>query len=487
MLFNSYYFIFLFLPVALTGYYILNYAGRYRAANVFLTGASLWFYGYFNVSYLLIICGSIIGNFLIAKLMERLPEKQTAKKAVLSAGLLINIGVIFYFKYFDFFLENMNALFHQSFELKHILLPLGISFFTFQQISYLVDSYRGETKEYSFDEYALFVSFFPQLIAGPIVLHNETIPQFREPQKRQINYENFSRGIYIFSVGLFKKVIIADTFGIPIDYAFAVASNLNTLEAFLISLCYTFQLYFDFSGYCDMAVGISGMFNIALPQNFNSPYKALSITEFWDRWHMSLTRFLKTYIYIPLGGNRRGRIRTYVNVMIVYLVSGIWHGANWTFVLWGVLHGAFSCLNRIFHKPWNKLWKPLRWAATFLCADLLWVIFRADSIATAAAFFRQLFSLKGFQIREELLMGFQLEEFVFLEERLPALGYLTAHITGFYLWLFLLAAFITVLFFKNSGELEFKPTAGKSLIAIVCMVWSVLSLAGISTFLYFNF
>ncbi len=204
-----------------------------------------------------------------------------------------------------------------------------------------------------------------------------------------------------------------------------------------------------------MAVGISGMFNIALPQNFNSPYKALSITEFWDRWHMSLTRFLKTYIYIPLGGNRRGRIRTYVNVMIVYLVSGIWHGANWTFVLWGVLHGAFSCLNRIFHRPWNKLWKPLRWAATFLCVDLLWVIFRADSIATAAAFFRQLFSLKGFQIREELLMGFQLEEFVFLEERLPALGYLTAHITGFYLWLFLLAAFITVLFFKNSGELEF--------------------------------
>lgn len=487
MLFNSYYFIFLFLPLALAGYYILNYVNFYRAANLFLIGMSLWFYGYFHIAYLLIICCSIIVNFFLARAMERFSENQPVKKSVLILGICANIAVIFYFKYYNFFLENINALLSRPFALKNILLPLGISFFTFQQLSYLADSYRGEVKGYSFDEYALFVSFFPQLIAGPIVLHRETIPQFRNPENRRINYRNFSRGMYVFSLGLFKKVIIADTFSRAVDYGFPVISGLNSAEAFLVSLCYTFQLFFDFSGYCDMAIGISGMFNIALPHNFNSPYKALSITDFWDRWHMSLTRFLKTYIYIPLGGNRKGKIRTYINVMIVFLVSGIWHGANWTFVLWGALHGILSCLNRMFYKQWNKLWKPIRWGATFLCVDLLWVIFRADNIATAMAFFKQLFSLKGFQIREELLMGFRLEEFAFLEERIPFLGYLPDHVTGFYLWLFLLIAFITVLFFKNSGETEFKPTIGRSLITVVCMVWSVLSLAGISTFLYFNF
>lgn len=487
MLFNSYYFIFLFLPLALTGYYILNYVNLYRYANLFLIGMSLWFYGYFNPSYLPIICSSIAVNFLLSKTMERFPEKAPARRAALFLGICANVAVIFYFKYFDFFLENMNVLFGQSFELKHILLPLGISFFTFQQISYLVDSYRGETKGYSFDEYALFVSFFPQLIAGPIVLHSETVPQFRNPEKRRIDYRNFSRGMYIFALGLFKKVILADTFGKPVDYGFLIVFNLNTLETFLISLCYTFQLFFDFSGYCDMAIGISAMFNIDLPRNFNSPYRAASITEFWDRWHMSLTRFLKTYIYIPLGGNRKGKCRTYVNVMIVYLVSGIWHGANWTFVLWGALHGLLSCLNRMFQKQWNKLWKPLRWLMTFLTVNFLWVIFRADNITTALTFFRQLFALTGFQVRRELLEGFRLEEFAFLEEKIPPLQHLYSEITGLYLYLFLSAAFFSVLFLKNSGELKFKPTIARSFVTVLFMLWSVLSLAGISAFLYFNF
>ncbi len=490
MLFNSYYFIFLFLPIALTGYYILNYVNLYRASNIFLIGMSLWFYGYFNPSYLLIICCSIIVNFLLAKAMEYFSaetENAAAKKGILVFGICANIAVIFYFKYFNFFLENMNALFGQSFELKNILLPLGISFFTFQQLSYLIDSYRGETKGYSFDEYALFVSFFPQLIAGPIVLHNETIPQFRKAENRRINYENFARGMYIFALGLFKKVIIADTFGKAVDYGFLVVPTLNTLEAFLVSLCYTFQLFFDFSGYCDMAIGISGMFNIKLPGNFNSPYKATSITDFWDRWHMSLTRFLRTYIYFPLGGSRKGKLRTYVNIMIVFLISGIWHGANWTFILWGVLHGILNCLNRIFQKPWSKLCKPFRWLVTFLTVDGLWILFRADNIATAKSYLRQLLALTGFSIREELTGCFRLEEFAFLEEKISVLQYLPSHITGFYLWLFLLVSFIAVLFFKNSGELEFKPTAGRSLITVLCMLWSVLSLAGISAFLYFNF
>ncbi len=277
-----------------------------------------------------------------------------------------NIAVIFYFKYYDFFLENVNILFNRSFELKNIVLPLGISFFTFQQVSYLVDSYKGETKDYAFDEYMLFVSYFPQLIAGPIVLHGEVIPQFRSRKRRKFIPQNFSKGMYIFALGLFKKIILADTLGTAVTYGFGTIDTPGSLEALIVSVSYTFQLYFDFSGYCDMAIGIGSMFNIELPQNYNSPYKATSITEFWDRWHMSLTRFLKSYIYIPLGGNRKGKLRTYLNIMIVYLASGIWHGANWTFVLWGRLQGLFSCLNRVFKNTWKK-WGKLRNGRCLLC------------------------------------------------------------------------------------------------------------------------
>lgn len=486
MLFNSYIFIFLFLPAALAGYYVLNFLKFYRAANLFLTGMSLWFYGYFNPSYLWIICGSIAGNYLVSKAMERAGQRPGMKKLLLALGICADIAVIFYFKYYDFFLENVNQVFGKSFELKHIVLPLGISFFTFQQISYLADSYRGETKEYTADEYALFVSFFPQLVAGPIVLHNEIIPQFRDRQKRRMNAQNLSKGLYIFAIGLFKKVLIADTFGKAVTFGFGTIETLSSMEALIVSLSYTFQLYFDFSGYCDMASGIGYLFHIELPQNFNSPYKALSITEFWERWHMSLTRFLRTYIYIPLGGNRKGKIRTYLNIMAVYLVSGIWHGANWTFVLWGVLHGILSCLNRMFQKTWNRLGEVTRWAVTFMTVNVLWILFRAPDIVSAKLFLLKLGSLSGFAIREELYACFQLTELTYLE-KLPVLNYLPARVTGLHLWLFLLGAFFVVLNCRNLKEKEFRPTAGSALAVVVCMVWSVMSLAGISVFLYFDF
>jgi D-alanyl-lipoteichoic acid acyltransferase DltB (MBOAT superfamily) len=486
MLFNSYIFIFLFFPLALAGYYIFNHFHLYRAAGIFLTGMSLWFYGYFNPSYLLIICGSIAVNYLISQIMIR-AEQEYLRKFSLILGICGNVAVIFYFKYFNFFLENVNSVFGKSFELRNIVLPLGISFFTFQQISYLVDSYRGETKGYSFDEYALFVSFFPQLIAGPIVLHNEMIPQFRQPEKRRFIPQNFSKGMYIFSLGLFKKVIIADTFGKAVSYGFGTIDTLSSMEALITSLSYTFQLYFDFSGYCDMAIGIGHMFNIELPQNFNSPYKSTSITEFWDRWHMSLTRFLKTYIYIPLGGNRKGKIRTYINIMVVYLVSGIWHGANWTFILWGVLHGFLSCLNRLFHKSWEKLGNITQWALTFLTVNILWIFFRADNIHSAVAFTKQMFTMSSFKIHKDLYKCFDLTEFKFFEKQIPFLNYLPEKITGFHLWLFIFGAFFIVLNFRNSREIEFQPNIRTSLTTILFTVWSVMSFAGISTFLYFNF
>ncbi len=486
MLFNSYIFIFLFLPVAVIGYYGLNHFNRDRISNLFLVGMSLWFYGYFNPSYLLIICLSIVANYLVSKAMER-AKRRRVRILVLTLGICANVAVIFYFKYYDFFLENINALFHLSFELKNILLPLGISFFTFQQISYLVDSYRGETKEYTFDEYALFVSFFPQLIAGPIVLHHEVIPQFRKKENRRVIPQNFSKGMYIFALGLFKKVILADTFGSAVTYGFGTVETLSSMEAIIVSLSYTFQLYFDFSGYCDMAVGIGHMFNIKLPQNFNSPYRSKSITEFWARWHMSLTRFLRTYIYIPLGGNRKGKVRTYINIMIVYLVSGIWHGANWTFILWGVLHGLLNCLNRIGDKLWRKLGGITQWAITFMVVNILWVLFRADSVSSAVSFIKRMFWLSDFTIREEFYECFHLTEFAAAEELIPFLNFLPSRITGFYLWLFLFGALFIVLNFRNSGEIEFKPTLRRSLSTAFLLLWSVVSFAGISTFLYFNF
>lgn len=485
MLFNSYIFIFLFLPLSLAGYFLLNHWHRYRLANIFLIAMSLWFYGYFNPSYLWIICSSIIGNFLLSMLLQR--TTGVSKKVILITGILANVFVIFYFKYFNFFLENINILFGQSFVLRNIVLPLGISFFTFQQISYLVDSYRGQTQGYQFDEYALFVSFFPQLVAGPIVLHKEIIPQFRNSSKRILCSANLSRGLYTFALGLFKKVILADTFGKAADFGFDTILTLTSLEALLVSLSYTFQLYFDFSGYCDMALGIGSMFNIDLPQNFNSPYKATSITDFWSRWHMSLTRFLRMYVYFPLGGNRKGKFRTYCNILFVYLVSGIWHGANWTFILWGILHGILNCLNRIFQKQWQRLHTVTQWFFTFMTVNVLWILFRANTISDALSFYRELFRWSSFSIRSELYGCFTLPEFLWLEKSIPFLRIFPNNIAGFHLWVFFFVAFFTVLNFRNSKELIFKPTLTTSLTTALCLFWSIISLAGVSTFLYFNF
>ena len=487
MLFNSYIFIFLFLPVALAGYYGLSYFKLFRIANIFLIGMSLWFYGYFNKKYLLIICGSIMVNFLVSKMMIYWKENKYLKKLLLIFGIVINITIIFWFKYYNFFIENINTVFGKSFELKNIILPLGISFFTFQQISYMVDSYKSETKGYRLDEYALFVSFFPQLIAGPIVLHSEMIPQFRNQNNHRLNPENFSKGMYIFALGLFKKVIVADTFGKAVTFGFNTVETLSSMEAFIVSLSYTFQLFFDFSGYCDMAMGIGYMFNIELPVNFNSPYKATSIVEFWERWHMSLTRFLRTYIYIPLGGNRKGKIRTYLNIMVVFLISGIWHGANWTFILWGLIHGILSCFNRLLKKPWEKLGEITRWAVTFMIVNMLWVLFRAENIASAKLFIKEMCCLSSFTVREELYNCFRLTEFTVIENEIEFLNYLSSRIMGGHLWIFILGSFFVVLNFRNSREINFKPTVAKSLLTVIFMIWSVVSLSGISIFLYFGF
>lgn len=482
MLFNSYIFILLFLPLVLIGYYGLNYIKRYTWANVFLIAMSLWFYGYYNPSYLLVICTSVLANYTITQLMYR-EKREGVRKFILAMGIIANAASIFYFKYYDFFVDNINHVLDTSFELKHIVLPLGISFFTFQQMSYLVDSYRGQTKDYGFIEYALFVVYFPQLIAGPIVLHNEMIPQFRDTSKRKIDYTNISKGIYIFALGLFKKVMIADTFGKAVGWGFGQVSSLSSMEAIIVSLAYSFQLFFDFSGYCDMAIGIGYLFNIELPQNFNSPYKATSIVDFWSRWHMSLTRFLRQYVYFPLGGSKKGTVRTYINIMIVFLVSGIWHGANWTFIIWGLLHGALNCLTRMFQKQWNKLHGVVQWAATFATVNGLWIMFRANTLEDAITFWKKIIWLGDFSIRSDLKWCFALDELQILDLG----GIFSSRIEGFYMWEMLLVAFLLVLNAKNSKEIEFKPTIIRGVFALILLFWSIVSLAGVSEFLYFGF
>lgn len=454
------------------------------AALLEIVGMSLWFYGYFNCSYLLILCGSILINWIISRAITRLEKNKS--RLLMWLGIFGNVLLIFYFKYYDFFISNINVVFKTSFELKHIVLPLGISFFTFQQISYIVDSYKGETKDYKFIEYAAFVSFFPQLVAGPIVLHNELIPQFRNQDKWKFNQLSFANGIYDLAVGLFKKVIIADNFGIAVAWAWNNVVSLSSVEIIIIMLCYTFQIYFDFSGYCDMAIGLGKMFNLDLPVNFNSPYKSKSIIEFWKRWHMTLTRFLRNYIYFPLGGSKKGKARTYINVLIVFVVSGIWHGANWTFIVWGLIHGVANVLNRMFQKWWGKCNVVFQWMVTFLFINVTWLIFRAESMKQAFELIQRAVRMDTYKVRPELFECFKLQEFYILEQ-FPLWLMLSQNVRGFYFWMFLGLAFLICLTCKNIHEKDFKPSYAKMIITVGMLAWSILSFASVSTFLYFNF
>ena len=343
MLFNSYFFICIFLPITLIGFFFLGQRGHHRIAIGWLVGASLFFYGWWNPAYLVLILGSVFFNFSIGVLLGN-QEAVLSKKGLLVVGIGANLAALGYFKYANFFVNNFNVVIGSSFHLDTIILPLAISFFTFQQISYLADAYKGEIREYNFLHYSLFVTFFPQLIAGPIVHHKEMLPQFLQDGVYRPEYKNVAIGITIFAIGLFKKVCLADgiaQYATPVFQAADAGVLVSFFEAWGGALAYTFQLYFDFSGYSDMAMGLAWMFGIQLPLNFNSPYKANNIIEFWGRWHMTLSRFFRDYLYIPLGGNKRGKIRQLWNLMITMLLAGLWHGAGWTFVLWGALHGIY--------------------------------------------------------------------------------------------------------------------------------------------------
>jgi alginate O-acetyltransferase complex protein AlgI len=488
MLFHSYEFILVFLPITFFLHFYLNSKRLTETSKGFLIFSSLFFYGWWSIAYLPILIFSIIFNYFIGRsLTEEAEEKngKFSKKLILILGVTTNVALLAYFKYMDFFIENINLGTGSQIDPLNLLLPLAISFFTFQQIAYLIDSYREKLESYGFLNYAVFVAFFPQLIAGPIVHYSEMMPQFANTKNKTINYKNISMGLLIFSIGLFKKVVIADTFAVWATGGFDTANTLNLFAAWTTSLSYTFQLYFDFSGYADMAIGLALLFNIMLPINFNSPYQATDIQDFWRRWHMTLCRFLKDYIYIPLGGNRKGDSRTYSNLMITFLLAGIWHGAGWLFIFWGGLHGAALVIHRIWSKLGFKLATWLAWLITFNFINISWIFFRAKEWDDAIKVLSGMFGLGGIVFPSAL--KFKLS---FLSEFGVEFGGFIGHIGGhFFTPIWLIISFALILAFKNSTQrLEvFRSNYSYLLFNILLLLVSYLYLGQYTEFLYFNF
>jgi alginate O-acetyltransferase complex protein AlgI len=483
MLFNSYVFIFLFLPVTLLGFYGLLKKQLVGPAKNWLFLCSLFFYGYWNLNYLILILASIIVNFTISNiLMDKKNEK--IKKPVFYFSLLFNLGLLCFFKYMDFFIENINFVFGSEIGLLKIILPLGISFFTLQQIAFIVDVYTGLAKENKFIDYALFVSFFPQLIAGPIVHYKEIIPQFQAEDNKHFNTDHFSRGIYIFIVGLFKKVMIADTFAQFANVGFDQEPTLHFFAAWGTSLAYAFQIYFDFSGYSDMAIGLGRMFNIKIPANFRSPYKTTNIVEFWSRWHITLTNFITAYVFTPLVRSMPKMTFPYMmwSMFIAMTIAGLWHGAAWTFVVFGVLHGgAIVC-----HHNWKKFKKPLptwlAWLLTFNFVNICFTMFRATSLENAWKVYKGMLGLSGFQMPKGIIStatmkswGIKYGAYMTNDENL--------------ILVLIIVSFFIVKKLKNSMELldEFEPGQGIAFWTATMFVLCIFGLNRLTEFIYFNF
>ena len=538
MLFNSYIFLFLFLPITLIGFHFI---GRYTKANIaiaWLVGASLFFYGWWNPAYLILLLFSIIFNFSVGVFLSRNSKGNLAHKAILLFGIITNLSVLGYFKYANFFIDNLNSLAQTNILLNEIILPLGISFFTFQQITYLVDAYYQETKEYSFLYYCLFVTFFPQLIAGPIVHHKEMMPQFLKDTIYKLQTKNIAIGLTIFIIGLCKKVIIADgisVYSTPVFNAAEAGILLTFFEAWTGAIAYTFQLYFDFSAYSDMAIGVGLMFGIVLPLNFNSPYKARNITDFWRRWHIPLSKLIRNYLWDPLSltltrfaitrgyGNLRIFILTIIfPILFSFFWIGLWHGAGWNFILFGFLHGFYIVLYHIWIKfklnfldfqliNNSKLSKSLGWLITFICVVFAWILFRANNLDSAINLYRGMLGLNGYVLPESYLII--LNKFLGFGNFLEANGFKFG-VSGFFggitqIGLFFIVGFIafimpnTYQFMSNSlpkklskeldevkinfKPLNWRPTYLFSLLLAAIFAFTVLSISKNSEFLYFQF
>ncbi|MCX7193423.1 MAG: MBOAT family protein [Proteobacteria bacterium] len=509
MLFNSYSFFFCFLPVTLL---IFFHLGRYKPlfASLWLFAASLFFYAWWNPAYVGLLLTSVLFNYAAGRILVRKPVL-----AILTLSIAANLSLLAYYKYANFFVSNISLLLDKHWSIAPIILPLGISFFTFTQIAFLVDAYRGEVREASFINYALFVTYFPHLIAGPVLHHKEMMPQFSQPATYRINWENIAIGLTLFTMGLFKKIVLADgiaPFVNPVFDTAAQGGTITLMEAWGGALSYTFQLYFDFSGYSDMAIGLSRMFGIKLPLNFNSPYKAVNIIDFWRRWHMTLSRFLRDYLYFPLGGNRKGRLRRYLNLLLTMLLGGLWHGAGWTFLLWGGVHGAYLIINHVWrtllarfgyetatHSPQGRL---AGMAITFLAVTFAWVVFRAATPQAALNILGTMTGFNGITLPGRAL--FPLQMIATMEK----LGIRFAPSTLFYnmgnIWGWIAALWFLAWCAPNSqqilaayqpaleqvsynGWLRWRPNRFWLACTAICLLYSITEMERVSEFLYFQF
>jgi alginate O-acetyltransferase complex protein AlgI len=487
MLFNSYPFIFGFFPLAFAGFFLIARYSHAFAAG-WLALVSLFFYGWWSIHAVPLILGSACVNYYFGKQLTPFdnPNART-RKVYLCAALIANLALLGFFKYADFFIANANLaldVFHEKqINALHVVLPIGISFYTFTQIAFLVDCWQGKVRERNFTHYLLFVTYFPHLIAGPVLHHSQMMPQFAKPETYRLNFDKLAIGITVFTIGLAKKLLIADPLGEHADALFSLVGAGSTPQFFASwfgVLAYTFQIYFDFSGYTDMAIGLSLFFGIRLPINFYSPYKATSIIDFWRRWHISLSTFLKDYLYIPLGGNRLGTFRRYVNLLVTMLLGGLWHGANWTFVLWGAVHGMLLAVNHAWRElaggegDFGPLGKAVCWLATFVSVCFAWVLFRAKNIADAETIYSAMLGFKGIEV--SILQGRP--------------------------YVLLLACLAISILFRNSTELfeldhgtdgasmagyTWLGIAGWAIFVVLLFNACIYKIGTVSTFLYFQF
>lgn len=394
VLFNSYEFTFGFLPAALIIFGLLARSGYMRATAAFIILASLFFYGWWNWHYLFLFGFSVGFNYLWSLILApanagyAAGRSAKARRVLLGIGVAVNLALLGYFKYRNFAVSSAGVLLGTHWKLPPLVLPLAVSFFTFEQITYLSAASNGEPGTGDFISYCMFIAFFPHLIAGPIVRYNEIYPQFNRDTRFALTAANLSDGLMIFAIGLFKKVIIADTFRDIVDPIFGHPGPVSFGDAWGAALGFALQIYFDFSGYSDMAIGLARMFGVRFPENFDSPYKSRDLVQFWRRWHITLSFFLRDYLYIPLGGNRRGELRHYLNLMITMVLGGLWHGANWTFVTWGTLHGLGLSLNHVRRKAKWKFPDAVAWVITFVFVTVAWVFFRAETFREAAFLLR---------------------------------------------------------------------------------------------------
>jgi len=480
MLFNSYVYIAAFLPLMFAGYFLFNRYRMFTAANIWLALGSLVYYGWWKIDYLPIFIFSILANFGIGSRLAKSEFRGKKEKLQLALGVALNLGMLGYFKYADFVIENINDITSGQLPLIHLTLPLGISFFTFQQLTFLIDSYRKDVSEPNIVNYSLFVSYFPQLIAGPIVHHKEMMPQFASQENKIWKNINIATGLFIFSIGLFKKVVLADTLSTWATAGYDKAATLNIFEAWATSLSYSFQLYFDFSGYSDMAMGAAILFNIRLPFNFDSPYKSLNIQQFWRRWHMTLSRFLRDYVYVPLGGNQSNPRRTIINLLATFIIGGIWHGAGWTFIVWGLLHGVAIAIHRGWKSSRLSMNIIVAWLLTFNFVNVTWVFFRARTWSDATKVLRGMVDVQN----------------ISLPQFIPPDHSMLTTLVGFkniqgnlLMILFIVASFIIVLTLKNSNYYfeTFTPKWYYLGFSLVIFLVALYFLHTPTEFLYFNF